>query len=61
MIQLSVGMMLDADLKYKLNSTGDFFFGENYIKLDNTSMSALDAARTIVNGFGFSSHQDEHG
>jgi hypothetical protein len=51
--------LLEGDLKYKLNSTGDFFFEENYIKVNNTNMSAFDAARTIMNGFGFSSLRDE--
>jgi len=50
--------LLEGDQNYKLNSTGDFFFEENYIKVNNTNLSALDAARKIVNVFGFSSPGD---
>ena len=45
--------LLESDLKYKLNSTGDFFYQDNYIKIDNTHMSAVEAARKIVEAFAF--------
>jgi hypothetical protein len=45
--------LLADDVKYKLNSNGDFFYQENYLKLDNTNVSAADAARHIVETFKF--------
>ena len=51
--------LLEADQKYRLNSIGDFFFEENYIKVNNTNLSASEAARKIVDTFGFLSVGDE--
>jgi len=45
--------LLDADKRYKLNSSNDFFYQENYLKINNTSLSAAETARMIVNAFGF--------
>jgi hypothetical protein len=45
--------LLDADERYKLNSTDDFFYQENYLKINTTSRSAAETAKLIVNRFGF--------
>jgi hypothetical protein len=45
--------LLESDLKYKLNSSGDFFYEENYVKINNTNLSASETARRIVDVFGF--------
>jgi hypothetical protein len=45
--------LLEGDLKYELNSGGDFFYQDNYIKIDNTRLAAAEAARKIVEVFGF--------
>jgi hypothetical protein len=45
--------LLENDQVHKLNSAGDFFFEENYVKINNTNLSAAEAARKIVDAFGF--------
>jgi hypothetical protein len=45
--------LLDAETRYKLNSTNDFFYQENYIKVDNTNLSAVDTSKVIIEHFGF--------
>jgi len=45
--------LLDADERYKMNSTNDFFYQENYLKINNTSVSAAEAAEMIVDAFDF--------
>ena len=45
--------LLDADERYKLNSSDAFFYQENYLKINNTSLSAAETAKKIVNTFGF--------
>ena len=45
--------LLEDDLKYKLNSAGDFFYQDNYIKINNTHLPAPEAARKIIEAFGF--------
>jgi hypothetical protein len=45
--------LLDADERYKLNSTNDFFYQENYLKINNTSVAAAEAAEMIVDAFDF--------
>jgi hypothetical protein len=46
--------LLEDDRKYRLNSAGDFFYQDNYIKIDNTHLPASEAAWKIVEAFGFS-------
>jgi hypothetical protein len=53
-IEKSKENLLLAHEKHKLNTEGDFFDGENYLKINNTNLSAADAARIIVEKFGFS-------
>lgn len=45
--------LLENDRTYKLNSAGDFFFEENYVKINNTNLSASETARRIVEAFRF--------
>ena len=47
--------LLDSHEKYKLNSDGDFFYQDNYLKINNTNLSADETARRIVEEFGFKS------
>ncbi len=52
-IEKSQKRLLDNAEKHKLNSNGDFFYEENYLKINNTDLSADEAARMIVERFGF--------
>jgi hypothetical protein len=45
--------LVDADERYTMNSTNDFFYQENYLKINNTAVSAAAAAEMIVDAFGF--------
>jgi shikimate kinase len=45
-------IMLEHVQKYRMNSNNDFFYGENYLKIDNTHLSPSEAARKIVETFG---------
>jgi hypothetical protein len=47
--------LLDTDRRYKLNSTNDFFYQENYLKVNTTSLSAAETAKRVVDAFGFRS------
>jgi hypothetical protein len=42
---------LADDVNYKLNSSGDFFYTENYIKINNTNLPPAEAARQIAETF----------
>jgi hypothetical protein len=44
--------LIEADGKYKLNSEAGFFPGENYVKINNTHLSATETARMIAEKFG---------
>jgi len=50
-IETSTERLLEDDRKYRLNSNDDFFYKENYLKIENTNLSASDAARKIVETF----------
>jgi hypothetical protein len=50
-VEKSRERLLADDVKYKLNSDGDFFYTENYIKINNTNLTAAEAARQIVETF----------
>lgn len=45
--------LLEMEAKYKMNTDGDFFYAENYIKLDNTHLNASAAANKIIAAFGW--------
>ena len=51
-VEKSKARLLEDDKNYKLNSNDDFFY-ENYLKINNTSLSAEETARLIVDKFGF--------
>jgi len=51
-VEKSKERLLDDDRKYKLNSDGDFFYRENYLKIDNTDLPADEVARMILDEFG---------
>ncbi len=43
----------DADQRYKLNTSDDFFYQENYIKINNTTLSPQKTANRIFEAFSF--------
>ncbi len=45
--------VLDVEKEHKLNSTGDFFYPDNYVKIDNTNLPAADAVQQIIDAFHF--------
>jgi AAA domain len=52
--------LLEADSQYKLNSrTDDFFYSENYLKIDNTTLSPDEVAQQIIQNFGLQTTPDE--
>ena len=44
--------LLADEENYQLNSDGDFFYQENYLKLENTNLLASAAAERIIDAFG---------
>ena len=53
-IEASRANLVHQEEKYQLNTNGKFFFTENYLKINNTNLSAEEAAGKIVEKFGFS-------
>ena len=53
-VDASRALLLEHDEKHRLNSNGDFFYTDNYLKINNTHLSPHDAARRIVEAFKFS-------
>jgi len=55
-IERSDRNLWDIDQKYRLNSTGDFFYPEpeRYLKIDNTRLAPDEVARRIVAAFALS-------
>ena len=47
--------LLNLEKKYVMNSNGEypFFFQENYLKINNTDVSAKKVAKQIINTFNF--------
>jgi hypothetical protein len=52
-LESSRNHLLESNEKYKLNSEGDFFYQKNYLKINNTNLSADETALRIVEEFGF--------
>jgi hypothetical protein len=52
-IERSRASLLEQVEKYKLNTDEDFFYAENYLKINNTNLSAEEVSRKIVEEFGF--------
>lgn len=53
-IEKSKANLLHHEENYRLNTDGDFFYTDNFIKINNTNLSPEEAARKIVEKFGFS-------
>ena len=49
--KLSEERLLRMEKKYKLNTDNDFYYKDNYIKIDNTNLSALEVAEKIKKEF----------
>lgn len=45
--------MLEHEQEYKMNTDNDFFYTDNYIKIDNTHLSPEEVAVIIIDEFGF--------
>ncbi len=45
--------LLKTESQYKMNTNGDFFYQENYVKINNSNLSPKATARRIVEAFGF--------
>ncbi|MCE7735908.1 MAG: AAA family ATPase [Candidatus Heimdallarchaeota archaeon] len=52
-IQVSDKRMMINENKYQLNSNDDFFYKENYIRIDNTNLSPAVVSKMIIDKFGF--------
>ena len=52
-VEKSKANLLEQIEKYKLNTDNDFFYKENYVKINNTDLSAEEAACRIAETFGF--------
>jgi cytidylate kinase len=50
-VEFSRQKLLEDDQNYRLNSDDDFFYTENYLKIENTNLSASEVARKIVEAF----------
>lgn len=49
--ELSEKRLLRMEGKYKMNTDDDFYYTENYIKIDNTKLSAIEVAEKIKKEF----------
>ena len=45
--------LLEHEEQHKFNSDGDFFYDKNYLKINNTHLSAYDTACKIIETFKF--------
>ena len=50
-VESSKELLLEHDEKYRFNSNGDFFYKDNYLKIDNTHLSPDEAAQKVVEAF----------
>lgn len=53
-IEGSKANLIHHEKNYQLNTDGDFFYTEHYLKINNTNLPAEAAARKIIEKFGFS-------
>lgn len=44
--------LLKTEGQYKMNTDGDFFYRENYLKINNTNLSPEETAKQIAQTFG---------
>ena len=52
-IKASQKNLIESDKNYKLNSNGDFFYTQNYVKINNTRLTPSETAKKITQAFGF--------
>ncbi|MDP6037986.1 MAG: AAA family ATPase [Candidatus Latescibacteria bacterium] len=52
-VEESEKRLLEADQQYALNSDSDFFYRENYLKINNTKLAASEVAKKITETFAF--------
>ena len=52
-VQESQKRLLEMDSKYIMNTKDDFYYPENYIKINNTHMTALEVAQKIKEKWKF--------
>lgn len=45
--------LLQTENQYTMNTEGDFFYQENYVKINNTKLSPEETAKQIIDTFGF--------
>ena len=45
--------LLEVSRQHKLNTDGDFFYTDNYLRLDNTNLTPDEVARRIVEAFNW--------
>jgi len=45
--------LLQTEGQYRMNTDGDFFYEENYVRINNTNLTPEETAQKIVNAFGF--------
>lgn len=51
-LEASQRALLDLDRKHRLNSAGEFDGRDDYLRIDNTNLSAEQAAVQVINRFG---------
>ncbi len=51
-ITRSEANLLKTEQQYRMNSRGDFFYEENYVKINTTRLTPHETARQIVKAFG---------
>jgi hypothetical protein len=47
--------LIENDTQYQMNSIEEFFYTENYLKIDNTSLKPVEVASRIADHFDFTS------
>ena len=52
-LEFSEGNLLEMDAKYQLNTSSDFFYEQNYLKIDNTHLTAEETAVKIKEHFSW--------
>jgi len=45
--------LLQTEEQYQMNTDGNFFYEENYVKINNTNLSPEETAQKIVDALGF--------
>ena len=50
--------LLDVDTRHKLNTDNDFYYADNYIKINNTTLSPEETARQIVEAFSLQTNTE---